>query len=96
MYSVVARYVVQRGRGEDVAQALRPHISVTRQEPGCLSFTVNRSVDDPDEFVLYELYRDRAAFDAHVASPHYQRYVVDQVRPLLEKREVSFYTPVEP
>ena len=43
-----------------------------RDEPGCLRFDVHRSVDDACRFVLYEIYRDRAAFtDDHRAAPHY-------------------------
>ena len=40
-------------------------------EPGCRQFDV--SVDDtrPAVVYLYELYDDRAAFDAHLASPHF-------------------------
>ena len=40
-------------------------------EPGCRQFDV--SVDDarPAVVFLYELYDDRAAFDAHLASPHF-------------------------
>jgi quinol monooxygenase YgiN len=41
------------------------------EEPGCRQFDV--SVDDTrqDVVYLYEIYDDRAAFDAHLASPHF-------------------------
>ncbi|MDH5246855.1 MAG: antibiotic biosynthesis monooxygenase [Betaproteobacteria bacterium] len=41
------------------------------EEPGCRQFDV--SVDDTrqDIVYLYEVYDDRAAFDAHLASPHF-------------------------
>jgi quinol monooxygenase YgiN len=96
MYAVIARYQTQPCRGDDVAKALLDHITATRGEPGCVGFVVNRSVDDPDQFVLYEQYHDEHAFQAHLDSAHYQRYVVEQVRPLLSERQVSFYTTVEP
>jgi quinol monooxygenase YgiN len=62
----------------------------------CLVFTVNRAVENPDEFVLYELYRDVGAFEEHVASDHYRHNIQERVRPLLQVREVSFHVPVEP
>ncbi|MFF3664912.1 putative quinol monooxygenase [Microtetraspora malaysiensis] len=44
----------------------------TRQEPGCLWFDWSRSVDDPNEYVLVEAFRDDAAGAAHVQSEHFR------------------------
>ncbi len=40
-------------------------------EPGCHQFDVCR---DGDEIFLYEVYDDRAAFDAHLATAHFQGF----------------------
>ncbi|WGF87575.1 putative quinol monooxygenase [Marinivivus vitaminiproducens] len=40
-------------------------------EPGCRQFDVTQDPKNPNRIVLYEVYDDRAAFDAHVASSHY-------------------------
>ncbi|SEG68552.1 putative quinol monooxygenase [Bosea lathyri] len=45
-----------------------------RDEPGCERFDVLRPDDQPDCILLYEIYRDRAAFDEHCASAHFQRF----------------------
>ena len=38
-----------------------------RDEPGCRRFDVLRTAaSDPDRILLYEIYDDRAAFDAHL------------------------------
>ena len=42
-------------------------------EPGCRQFDVCNSPDDPATIFLYEVYADRAAFDAHLASAHSAR-----------------------
>ena len=44
--------------------------SVTR-EPGCLRFDVIRDEKNANRIYLYEVYWDRAAFDAHCTMPHY-------------------------
>jgi quinol monooxygenase YgiN len=45
--------------------------TATRErEPGCRQFDVCTSADDGLVF-LYEVYDDRAAFDAHLAAPHF-------------------------
>ena len=41
-------------------------------EPGCLRFDVLLPLsEDNSEILLYEIYRDRAAFEAHLASAHF-------------------------
>ena len=45
----------------------------TRSEPGCLWFDWSRSVDDPEEYVLVEAFRDDAAGAAHVQSDHFRK-----------------------
>lgn len=43
-------------------------------EPGCLRFDVMRRLDDPDRFLLYEVYRDESAAAAHKETDHYRRW----------------------
>lgn len=44
----------------------------TRAEPGCLWFDWSRSLDDPNEYVLVEAFRDQDAGAAHVQSEHFK------------------------
>jgi quinol monooxygenase YgiN len=50
-----------------VSMLLPEHIAATRAEPGCLSFEVHRSSADPVRFAVHEVFRDKAAFEAHRA-----------------------------
>ena len=43
-------------------------------EPGCRQFDVCVDPARPGTVFLYELYDDRAAFDAHLASPHFKAF----------------------
>ena len=45
----------------------------TRDEPGCLWFDWSRSLDDPNEYVLVEAFRDGDAGGAHVGSEHFKQ-----------------------
>jgi len=49
-----------------------PFTTATRGEPGCMWFDWSRSVDDPDEYVLVEAFRDDDAGAAHVRSAHFR------------------------
>lgn len=46
----------------------------TIQEPGNLRFDVLQEREDPDRFLLYEVYRDEAGMAAHKETPHYARW----------------------
>jgi len=43
-------------------------------EPGCLRFDVIRDEADPNRIFFYEVYKDEAAFQEHLKTPHYLRY----------------------
>jgi quinol monooxygenase YgiN len=42
-----------------------------RDEPGCSRFDVCADRKDADRILLYEIYDDRAAFDAHLKTRHF-------------------------
>ena len=45
-----------------------------RDEPGCRRFDVLAVPREADRIVLYEIYDDRAAFDAHLKSRHFAEF----------------------
>jgi autoinducer 2-degrading protein len=44
-------------------------------EPGCHQFDVAQDPHNPASIMLYERYKDAAAFDAHKAMPHYMAFI---------------------
>ena len=92
MIVLVAMYQVKPGKGDDVAAALQRMAPLVKaEEPGCLLYHANRSMDDPDAFLLYELYADQAALEAHRNTAHFRQLIEGTVVPLLDKRERQFY-----
>lgn len=96
MYVVAARYYTKEGRDDDVARLLREMIPISLAEPGCALYAVNRAVEDPRHFLLYEQYHDEASFQAHTASDTFKERVLGQIVPLLESRERDFFETVDP
>ena len=45
-----------------------------RDEPGCRQFDVCYDPDHPGHVFLYEVYDDRAAFYAHLSTPHFKSF----------------------
>jgi quinol monooxygenase YgiN len=95
MIVLTAKYFVKPGRGDEVEAALRRMTPLVKtREPGCKLYHVNRSAENRDVFLLYELYADQAAFDAHRDTPHFKEIIEGTILPLLDKRERELYQPV--
>ena len=52
----------------ELEKVLSGLLDVAPHEPGTLIYAVHRRQDDALAFVLYELYRDRAAWETHCAT----------------------------
>jgi quinol monooxygenase YgiN len=81
--------VRMRFAGEDrqqVVEILRNLASASRQEPGCVTYVPHFIEDDPDTILIYEQYKDKAALEAHRASPHFQKYAIAGLYQLMRER----------
>ena len=61
-----------------------------RKEPGCRQFEVLVDPQDRTKVMLFEVYGDEKAFEAHQQTPHFKRYLAEAV-PLLAARERSIW-----
>ena len=61
-----------------------------RKEPGCRQFEVLVDPKDRTKVLLFEIYDDEKAFEAHQATPHFKKYLAEAV-PLLASRERQVY-----
>ena len=75
MFSLMVQMEVRPGRRAEFLAGMAANAAASvRDEPGCLRFDVCSVGSDENRFVLYELYTDAAAFEAHKASPHFARW----------------------
>jgi (4S)-4-hydroxy-5-phosphonooxypentane-2,3-dione isomerase len=74
LYCIDVVFTVRAGRAAAFRAAVLDNArSSLADEPGCRVFDV--CVDDSGQrFFLYELYDDAAAFDAHLATPHFKAF----------------------
>lgn len=66
--------------------ALLVNAREARKEPGCRQFEVLVDTSDPTKMLLFEVYDDEKAFQAHQQTPHFKKYLAEAV-PLLASRE---------
>lgn len=90
-YVVTAFWHAREGQEDTVARVIEIMTPLSRAEPGCLYYQAHRSPDDPRLFFLYEQYVDAAGYEAHMATPHFERHVRGEAIPNLESRERAFY-----
>jgi autoinducer 2-degrading protein len=68
----------------------------SRKEPGVVRFDVIQQVDDASRFVLFELYRDEQAIEAHRGTPHYAKWRDAVPAFLVTERTRQIYHAIEP
>ena len=65
-------------------------------EEGCQRFEAVSPIDDPQTIILVEVYDDEAAFDTHLATPHFKVFA-DGVKELgvkeISVRKTARYAP---
>ncbi|QWF85134.1 putative quinol monooxygenase [Amycolatopsis sp. CA-230715] len=72
MIFITAKFRVKPEHAENWPEISRAFTESTRAEPGCLWYDWSRSLDDPNEYVLVEAFRDGEAGAAHVGSDHFK------------------------
>ena len=70
-------------------------VATVAREPGCRQFDVCVAGDDPNKVFLYELYDDKAAFDAHLKTPHFLAFDA-KAKGWFERKTVGIWTRVAP
>jgi quinol monooxygenase YgiN len=71
----LAELRIDPGQLEDYKAALREEIEASiRLEPGVLTLYAVSVKGDPAQIRIFEIYADQAAYEAHLQSPHFQKY----------------------
>ena len=61
---------VREGAGERFEAAFAKAITATRKERGNLAYDLNRDTQNPSHYLVYERWKDLAALEAHLKTPH--------------------------
>lgn len=92
MYVITVTFQVKAEAFADFHEAvLRQAQNSLEREEGCRRFDVCLSDERPGEVFLYELYDDRAAFEAHLETAHYKGFN-EKVAPMLLDKQVRDWT----
>ncbi len=93
-FVVIAEYRADSANAGRIGAALQAMIAPTRQEPANRRYEVLVDPADPGGFMLYEEYTDEAGFQAHIETPHFERWLRGEVLPHLTERRVHKLVPL--
>jgi quinol monooxygenase YgiN len=93
-FVIIAEFEVKPDRLERFLELARTDASQSvANEPGCHQFDVTLDREQPNRVVLYEVYEDAAAFDAHLETPHLKAFRAG-IEDLIVSRQVHRLTRV--
>lgn len=96
MYVVTVEFVIEPTQAAAFRDAIVANARMSRAaEPGCRQFDVCGPPDDPATIYLYEVYADRAAFDTHLASPHFRAFDA-AAGPWVVRKTVRSFDRIDP
>lgn len=89
-FALVVRFTVTPGREADFDQLVaETGEGIRADEPGTLVYACHEVIGAPRQRIFYELYANKAAFEAHEQTAHTRRFLA-QREALLESTQVDF------
>jgi quinol monooxygenase YgiN len=73
MIFITAKFLIKPEYAEEWPRLVGPFTEATRAELGCMWFEWSRSLENPQEYVLVEAFKDGAAGGEHVGSAHFKQ-----------------------
>lgn len=70
---VIATAKAKAGKEKDLERVLREVANPTREQPGCVRFSLYRSEEDPSVVVGVERWKSKADHDRHMQGRHFQK-----------------------
>ena len=88
MFIVCVTVFVKPENQQEFIEASLDNAVNTRKEPLNLRFDVLQCKDNPNQFFLYEVYKDENGFASHKETDHYKRWR-ETVAPMMAKDRIG-------
>lgn len=73
-FALLAQFTLKPATRDRFVELVLRNAAASVNEPGCRRFDVLTPRDGAERVVLYEIYDDEAAFEAHMQSPHFAEF----------------------
>jgi quinol monooxygenase YgiN len=95
MFVLSVNLRIKPGNVESCTAKTIENAIASRKEPGCKQFDVLVDPKDTTQLMLYEVYVDEKAFEAHQQTAHFKKYAAEAV-PLFASRERHVWNRASP
>jgi len=94
MLCVAAKLKVVEGKGDELENEFRKLVAKVAQEPGTAVYTVHRKTDSPDEFLVYEKYKNGDALKFHMSTEYFKEFSKSIASILDGRAEIGVYNEI--
>jgi quinol monooxygenase YgiN len=90
LFAIVVDFYLKQGARSEFRRLIDENAEASvRTEQGYLQFDVLEPEGEGDRVMLYEIYTDKAAFDAHLRTEHFQTFAGASEALCLQKKVTS-------
>ncbi|MCC2644294.1 MAG: Antibiotic biosynthesis monooxygenase [Burkholderiales bacterium] len=92
----IANLIAKTDKKEQLKKILDNLVHLTRKEIGCISYTLNESLNNPNLITVIEVFKDLASFEFHNNSQYimdFKAIVGDLVNP--DQISISLYKEID-
>jgi quinol monooxygenase YgiN len=83
-YFVIAEIVAPKEKADELRALLVPYAEKSAKEPGCQKYVLMEVIAEAGRFLTYERWTNKAALDAHMATPDIKE-ILPKLQPILAK-----------
>ena len=94
-FVVAAIWRAKPGEAKRITEVIKTMTPLSREEPGNIFYQAQVNPENPEEFFLYEQYKDAQAYDDHKNTPHFQQHVFGYAIEYLAERSVKTYETID-
>ncbi|KTD33573.1 putative monooxygenase YcnE [Legionella nautarum] len=90
----IAHLEAKEGKKEMLLQILQGLIKPSRNEPGCLSYHLHASPENPNMFTFIDKFKNQEAFDYHCETHHVKEAFDNLIPPLVESMTITLHQEI--
>jgi quinol monooxygenase YgiN len=94
MITLMAKIKAKQGSEADLEAALSGLVKKVEAEEGTLTYVLNKSLNDPCSFMVFEIYKDEDALTLHGSTDYFKTTMKQTAAYLAEKPVIEMYAEV--
>ncbi|MEL0106461.1 MAG: putative quinol monooxygenase [Rhodospirillales bacterium] len=92
MFVITVEFTIKPDRVNDFMPLMNKNAAASfKEEPGCHQFDVCLDPNDQTKVFLYEVYSNKAAFEAHKQTEHFKSFNADTADMIESKNVAALY-----